>query len=98
MSSLSNNSLRLRYFKYNYRILNKCPNHFAMAMCVFETKQNMVCLSRPYHFIFFKGCLPQTLLGPFFNILTHVLHAPVSNMNTALFYNAQDLQNRTWYK
>ena len=30
------------------------------------------CLSRPYHFKFFKGCLPQILLGPFLNTLTHV--------------------------
>ena len=29
-------------------------------------------LSRPYHFKFFKGCLPQTLLGPFLNTLTHL--------------------------
>ena len=29
----------------------------------------MVCLSRPYHFKFFKGCLPQMLLGPFLNTL-----------------------------
>ena len=27
-------------------------------------------LSRPYPFIFFKGCLPQTLLGPFLNTLS----------------------------
>ena len=27
--------------------------------------------SRPYHFKFFKGCLPQMLLGPFLNTLTH---------------------------
>ena len=27
----------------------------------------MVCLSRPYPFKFFKGCLPQILLGPFLN-------------------------------
>ena len=30
-------------------------------------------LSRPYHFNFFKGCLPQILLGPFLNTLTHLL-------------------------
>ena len=29
----------------------------------------MICLSRPYPFKFFKGCLPQTLLGPFLNNL-----------------------------
>ena len=32
----------------------------------------MVCLGRPYHFNFFKGCLPQILLGPFLHILTHL--------------------------
>ena len=32
----------------------------------------MDCLSRPYHFKFFKGCLPQILLGPFLNTLTHL--------------------------
>ena len=30
----------------------------------------MVCLSRPRCFIFFKGCLPQILLGSFMNIST----------------------------
>ena len=29
----------------------------------------MVCLSRQYHLKFFKGCLPQNLIGPFFNSL-----------------------------
>ena len=33
----------------------------------------MVYLGRPYHFIFFKGSLPQILLGPFLNTLTHLL-------------------------
>ena len=32
----------------------------------------MKCLSRPYHFTFFKGCLPQIPLGPFFNSLLHI--------------------------
>ena len=32
----------------------------------------MACLSRPYHFKFFKGYLPQVLLGPFLNSLTHL--------------------------
>ena len=30
-------------------------------------------LSRPYPFKFFKGCLPQILLGPLLNILAHLL-------------------------
>ena len=28
-------------------------------------------ISRPYPFKFFKGCLPQILLGPFLNTLSH---------------------------
>ena len=27
----------------------------------------------PYHFKFFKGCLPQNLLGPFLNTLTQII-------------------------
>ena len=30
-------------------------------------------VGRPYHFKFFKGCLPQILLGPFLNTLTHMV-------------------------
>ena len=33
-----------------------------------------VCLSRPYYFKFFKGCLPHILLGPFLNTLTHICY------------------------
>ena len=32
----------------------------------------MVCLGRPYYFKCFKGCLPQALLGPFLNTLSHI--------------------------
>ena len=32
----------------------------------------MVCLSRPYPFKSFKGCLPQILLGPLLNTLSHM--------------------------
>ena len=32
----------------------------------------MVWLSRPYHFYFFKASLPQILLGPFLNTLSHI--------------------------
>ena len=30
------------------------------------------CLGRPYHFKSLKGCLPQIVLGPFLNTLTHI--------------------------
>ena len=29
--------------------------------------------NRPYHFNFFKGCIPQILLGPFWNTLSQIL-------------------------
>ena len=32
------------------------------------------CLSRPYPYKFFKGYLPQILLGPFLNTWTHLSH------------------------
>ena len=32
----------------------------------------MVCLSRPYPFKFFKGSLPQNLLRPLLNALSHL--------------------------
>ena len=32
----------------------------------------MVYLGRAYQFKFFKGCLPQILLGPFLNTLSHL--------------------------
>ena len=34
--------------------------------------RDIVCLSKPYPFKFFKGCLPQILLGPFLNTWTHL--------------------------
>ena len=33
---------------------------------------DMICLSRPCHFRFFKGCLPQISLGPFLNTLSQI--------------------------
>ena len=37
------------------------------------TKRNLwkTTFSRPYHFKVFKGCLPQILLGPLLNTLSH---------------------------
>ena len=40
----------------------------------------MVCLGRPYHFKYFIGCLPQILLGPFLNTLTHINFCPNINI------------------
>ena len=30
-------------------------------------------LNRPYHFKFFKGCLPEVLLGPFLKNVSNLL-------------------------
>ena len=35
---------------------------------------DMVCLSRPYHFKFFKACLLQVLLCPFLSTLTQLIY------------------------
>ena len=36
-------------------------------------RQPLICLCRPYPFRFFKGCLPQMLLGPFLNTLSQMM-------------------------
>ena len=41
----------------------------------------MVSLGRPYHFEFFKSCLPQILLGSFLNTLTHLRPCQTSTMD-----------------
>ena len=35
---------------------------------------DFVCLGRPYHFKFYKGCILLILLGPFVNTLTHLIY------------------------
>ena len=49
-------------------------------------------LSRPYHFKFFKCSLPQILLGPFLNTVSHINQ---SVMNFATKINAVlDINNK----
>ena len=43
-----------------------------------------VCLSRPYHFKFFKGRLLQILLGPFLSTLSHMKLSKLSNKITLM--------------
>ena len=38
-----------------------------------QKRRDMVFLSRPYSFKFFKGCLPQILLGLFLNTLSQII-------------------------
>ena len=41
----------------------------------------MVCLSRLYHFRFFKGCLPQILLGPSLDTLSQMMDEELFKIN-----------------
>ena len=47
------------------------------AAKVFKDGSSKICerqpLSRPYPFKFFKGCLPQILIGPFLNTLSYIM-------------------------
>ena len=43
----------------------------------------MVLLGRPYHFKFFKDCLPQILLGPFLKTLTHIVFLMLNGVHTS---------------
>ena len=48
-----------------------------------KTSNGYGCLSRPYHFKFFKGCLLQILLGPLLNTFFH-LNKKLSNTEAEL--------------
>ena len=48
-----------------------------------EIWRDMICLDRPYHFKFFKGCYPQILLGPFLNTVTKIFYNAVCNKTMA---------------
>ena len=50
----------------------------------------MVCLSRPYPFKFFKGCLPQILFGPLLNTFSHIIETSDRCVMIAIGYENQD--------
>ena len=50
-----------------------------------------VCLSKPYPFIFFKGCLPQFLLGLFLNTLSHI------QLEQAIGYSQAEKRNTFFF-
>ena len=55
----------------------------------------MVCLSRPYHLNFFRGCLPQILLGPFLNTLSHIEVSHTNICNEIWKWNGNICNNNT---
>ena len=62
----------------------------------------MVCLTRPYPFKFFKRYLPQILLGPFLNSLSHIhflaFHAKPFYLHELLHASVskEQLQKEKW--
>ena len=57
----------------------------------------VICVSRAYHFKFFKGCLPQILLGTFLNILTHMSNL-TENKSFEHFFISFFVQQRQFAK
>ena len=54
--------------------------------------QCSVCLSRPYHFEFFKGCFPRISLGPFLNTLSNILHKGSLFRKSLGFFNRKSFK------
>ena len=59
---------------------------------------DMVCWGRPYYFKFFKGGLPQILLGPFLNTLPHMSPRPSRNLKIILHISSDTavLHENSW--
>ena len=47
-------------------------NDFVLQFLIQKRHWTLAAIGRPYPFKFFKGCLPQILLGPFLNTLSHI--------------------------
>ena len=63
--------------------------HRNVNKCISESNS----LSRPYPFKFFKGCVPQILLGSFLNTLSHLKSAevlPIFKKDQKRFENLKD--------
>ena len=54
-----------------------------------ESSNTQADSSKSYHFTFFKGCLPQILLGPFLNTLTHLYQASTSLIKFTKFWKTK---------
>ena len=50
-------------------------------ICGRQPSKNLKWYGLPNHFKFFKGSLPQILLGPFLNTLTHIIIAEKKEKN-----------------
>ena len=63
---------KIREVLFNTLIVSQLFNFRTIFPVSFELRK-YICLDRPYHFKLFKGGLPQILLGPFLNTLTHLM-------------------------
>ena len=57
--------------RFSFKVTNR-TNYSGMGQL--KLMEGSLYLSRPYSFKFFKGCLPQILLGPFLNALSQIAY------------------------
>ena len=61
------------------------------SLATIYSRTDQLCLNRPYHFKFLKGCLPQILLGQILNTLSQshfikrVVHRKIISINSGTF-------------
>ena len=55
------------------KVANDDVNRYENQNKKIDIKIQQKCISRLYHFKFFSGCLPQILLGPFLDTLSHII-------------------------
>ena len=86
--------LVLQYSKFGVISLVNCANSDranSKWIKVFKNGPSKICGRQPlknmksYHYKFFKGCLPQILLGPFLNALTQMFLIKLIHMVLAKF-------------
>ena len=58
------------YHKMTSTLYKACRVYSSSLLRATYQIRRDVCLGRSYHFRWYKGCLPQILLGPFLNTLT----------------------------
>ena len=84
----------LQYSKFGVISLVNCANSDranSKWIKVFKNGPSKICGRQPlknmksYHYKFFKGCLPQILVGPFLNALTQMFLIKLIHMVPAKF-------------
>ena len=60
-------------------------------ICGRQPLKNIFCLSRPYHFKFFKGRLPQISLGPLLNTFSEMKQNQIIITKNSIYELPQEL-------